>query len=82
MNIDKELEPAESESTLDPKKLAKIEKEKKELLAALAGGDFFYTANKSRFRIEFIPRYSQQRHYIGVEILGDIPAGDLQPSWN
>lgn len=40
MNIDKELEPAESESTLDPIKLAKIEKEKKELLAALAGGDF------------------------------------------
>lgn len=40
MNIDEELEPVESESTLDPKKLARIEKEKKELLAALAGGDF------------------------------------------
>ena len=40
MNIDEELEPVESKLTLDPKKLAKIEKEKKELLAALAGGDF------------------------------------------
>lgn len=40
MNTDEELKPAESETTLDPKKLAKIEKEKKELLAALAGGDF------------------------------------------
>lgn len=40
MNTDEELEPTENESLLDPKKLARIEKEKKELLAALAGGDF------------------------------------------
>ena len=31
---------AEEEVTIDPKKLERIEKEKKELLASLAGGDF------------------------------------------
>ncbi|MES1997765.1 MAG: DUF3800 domain-containing protein [Pseudomonadota bacterium] len=40
MSTDENIESTEKESLPDPKKLAKIEKEKKELLAALAGGDF------------------------------------------
>jgi flagellar biosynthesis/type III secretory pathway chaperone len=40
MNADQDLEPEAEEKVLDPKKLARIEKEKKELLAALAGGNF------------------------------------------
>lgn len=40
MSTDEDIEPTEKESPPDPKKLARIEKEKKELLAALAGGDF------------------------------------------
>lgn len=40
MDTDEEFESLEKESNIDPKKLAKIEKEKKELIAALAGGDF------------------------------------------
>lgn len=40
MSTNEKLESSENDSPPDPKKLARIEKEKKELLAALAGGDF------------------------------------------
>lgn len=40
MNADEEPKQEAEENALDPKKIARIEKEKKELLSALAGGDF------------------------------------------
>lgn len=40
MIADEDLEPDAQQKAPDPKKLARIEREKKELLAALAGGDF------------------------------------------
>ncbi len=55
MNEEEDDDQSTAFSEVDPKKLEKIEKEKKELLAALAGGDFSTQRNKVASVLNMFP---------------------------
>lgn len=67
-----EEEQAEREA-----KLAKLEKEKKELLTSLAGGDFSTLKTKVAYILNLYPPGPQQRHHTINKILGNLSARSL-----